>query len=167
MTKAEKLSEILNIPMSEVENILDRDMWDILIQLNSKNYFTNGCCQGHLKEDGSWNGYISFKEKYSFLEYPKEYDNVYQRRAFYWKGKGEKERRKYIRELYEWAISLPIREVEEIKLYMLLGKNKKRPNGKWKILRKSYDYDDIRMELNRKQTSKYDLEFKEQIVGRR
>lgn len=164
--KAEKLAELINLPIEAVINNIDKGMWDILIELNSKNYFTDVCCEGHLNENGNWNGYIGFKRPYKFLEYPKEYDNSRKRRYFYWEGNGEESRIKFLSDLYEWALYLPPRKLEETKLFILSGKNKKRPNGKWRVLCSSYDYEDIRIELNRKQTKKYDLMFEEKIVGR-
>ena len=164
--KAEEVAKILNISIEEVINDLDKGMWEILAELNRKNYFTIVCCEGHLDENGFWNGYIGFKEPYNFIEYPKNYDNSRKRRLFYWSGKGENSRKKFLTELYEWALYLPPREIKEIKNYILWGKNKKRPNGKWRILRSSDNYDDIRIELNRKQTNKYDLKYEEKIVGR-
>ena len=164
--KAEKVARILNMSVNDVINELDRGMWDILIELNSKNYFTNGSCEGHLKEDGSWNGYIGFQQPYKFFEYPKEYDSSRQKRYFYWSGKGEDSRREFLENLYEWALSLPMRDLKVVKTYTLWGKNKNRPNSKWKVLRSSNDYEDIKIELNRKQTKKYELDFKEEIVRR-
>ena len=163
---AERLAEILNIPVERVENDIDSGMWEILIELNRKNYFTFACCEGHLKNDNSWSSYISFKYPYKFEEYPKNYDSAKHRDSFYWSGIGEESRREFLTELYEWALSLPYREVTEIKSYTLLGKNKKRPNGKWKVLRISTNYEDIRIELNRKQTNKYEIQLNEKIVGR-
>ena len=164
--KAEKLAEILNMPVEEVVNKIDRGMWEILIELNQKNYFTCGCCEGHLKDDGSWNGYIGFQQPYKFLEYPKEYDSARQKRFFYWEGKGEENRKKFLKNLYEWALYLPVRELKEVKTYTLWGRNKNRTNSKWKVLRRSNDYEDIRIELNRKQTVKYELDLKTEVIRR-
>lgn len=161
---AEKVAKVLNMSINDVINDLDKGMWDILVELNQKNYFTNGSCEGHLKNDGSWNGYIGFQTPYKFIEYPKEYDSSRQKRYFYWNGKGEGSRKEFLENLYEWALSLPVRELKEVKTYTLWGKNKKRPNGNWKVLRRSNDYEDIRIELNRKQTSKYDLDLKEEVI---
>lgn len=163
--KAQRLSNILKMPIENIQNI-DRGMWDILIELNSKNYFTNGCCEGHLREDGKWNGYISFINPYVFNEYPKLYDHAKHRMTFYWTDIGENSRQKFLEELYEWAKNLPVREVTEIKTYTLWGKNKRRPNGNWHILKCSSNYEDIKIELNRKQTEKYELKFEEKIIGR-
>ena len=166
MSRAERVAQILNMSIDDVINELDEGMWDILVELNSKNYFTNGSCEGHLKEDGSWNGYIGFKNPYYFNEYPKEYDSSRQKRYFYWNGKGEESRQEFLTNLYEWASNLPMRDLKVVKAYTLWGKNKNRPNGKWKVLRRSNDYDDIRIELNRKQTSKYELDLKAEIIRR-
>lgn len=163
---AERLAEIINVPVDKVINDIDSGMWEILIELNRKNYFTFACCEGHLRGDNSWSAYIGFKNPYKFKEYPKNYDSAKHRETFYWSGIGEESRLKFLSDLYEWALSLPNRELKEIKSYTLLGKNKKRPNGKWRVLRISNDYEDIRIELNRKQTSKYELQLDEKIVGR-
>lgn len=161
-----EVSNILNIPVEIVINELDRGMWDILVELNRKNYFTYACCEGHLKENGSWNGYIGFKDSYDFKEYPKNYDSAKQRKVFFWSGVGEENRKEFLINLYEWALSLPVREVKDIKFYTLWGKNKKRPNSSWRVLRTSNNYNDIRVELNRKQTGKYETKLDEKIIGR-
>ena len=149
-----------------VEQNIDKGMWNILIELNRKNYFTYACCEGHLKEDGSWNGYIGFKDDYDFEEYPKDYDTAKQRKVFFWSGTGEESRKEFLINLYEWASSLSARKVKDIKFYTLWGKNKKRPNGNWKVLRTSNNYNDIRVELNRKQTDRYETKLDEKIIGR-
>ena len=164
--KAEKLSKLIGVPVDIVKNNIDKGMWNILIELNSKNYFTYACCEGHLNENENWDGYIAFKNPYSFKEYPKAYDSSRHRTCFYWNGKGEKSRKEFLAELYEWALSLPYREIKEIKSYTLWGKNKRRINSNWRNLRTSNNYDDIRIELNRKQTEKYDTKIEEKIVGR-
>lgn len=163
---AERLAEIIDIPVERVLNDIDKNMWEILIELNRKHYFTYACCEGHLDEKDFWSGYIAFKQPYSFKEYPKAYDSSRQRKCFYWSGNGEDSRREFIENLYIWACDLPLREIKEIKSYTLWGKNKHRPNSNWKILRTSNNYDDIRIELNRRQTEKYDTKIEEKIVGR-
>jgi hypothetical protein len=164
-SKAEKLSKLIGMPVDVVKRDIDKGMWDILIELNSKNYFTLACCEGHLKENGDWNGYITFVRPYKFSTLPIDYQSVRQRRSFYWEDNGEESREKFIKDLYEWALSLPVRELEEIKIYTLFGKSKRRANGKWKKLRSSYDYYDIELELNRSQTKKYELKFEEKVIG--
>ena len=163
---AKRLAEILGIPVSKVIDDIDEGMWDILIELNSKNYFTYACCEGHLNENGHWNGYVAFKSPYKFIRYPKSYDSSRYRMCFYWSGNGEKSRQEFLKNLYKWALSLPIREMQDIKSYILWGKNKRRHNSKWRILRSANNYEDIRIELNRKQTEKYDIKIEEKIIGR-
>ncbi len=163
---AERLAEILDIPVKKVINDIDKNMWEILIELNRKHYYTYACCEGHLNENNFWNGYIAFKQPYNFKDYPKDYDSARQRKCFYWSGNGEESRKEFLVNLYEWALNLPIRKIKEIKSYTLWGKNIHRPNSNWKILRTSNNFDDIRIELNRKQTGKYDIKIEEQIVGR-
>lgn len=165
-SRAEKLSKLIGMPVEAIKEHIDKGMWNILIELNSKNYFTYACCEGHLNENNYWNGYIAFKQPYSFEEYPKAYDSSRHRTCFYWNGKDEKSRKEFLNNLYEWALSLPYREIKDIKSYTLWGKNKHRPNGNWKILRTSNNFDDIRIELNRKQTEKYNIKIEEKIVGR-
>ena len=96
---AERLAEILNIPVDKVINDIDENMWSILIELNSKNYFTYACCEGHLNENGCWNGYIAFKEPYKFKEYPIDYDSARHRTCFYWSGNNEESRKEFLNNL--------------------------------------------------------------------
>lgn len=165
MKKSERLAQLINLPIEIVENDIDKGMWDILIELNSKNYFTDNCCEGHLN-NGSWNGYISFKKAYKFSEYPIRYDNAKQKRAFYWSGKDEESRQEYLHNLYEWASNLPKREIKEVIVYTLWGKNKRRPNGVYKVLKRSTNYDDIRIELNKKNTEKYEIKIEKFVLER-
>lgn len=166
MTKSEKLAKLIGMTKEDVEREIDRGMWDILIELNSKNYFTNGCCEGHLKNDGSWNSYIGFNNSYNFINYPKDYDYARKQRYFYWNEKGEEKRQKMLSDILEWAKSLPKRNLIELKSYTLWGKNKRNLNSKWKILKTSLDYKDISIEMGRKQTSKYDTFVEEKIIKR-
>lgn len=164
MTKSERLAALIHLPVEIIENDVDRGMWDILIELNKKNYFTSVCCEGHLREDGTWNGYIGFKDAYNFAKYPKEYDNAKKQMYFYWNGKGEESRQKFLSELLEWAKSLAPRELKEVKMYTLYGTNKR--SGKRKVLVCSYDYKDIKIEYNKKSIVKYDTELVEKVVRR-
>lgn len=164
MTKLERLSNLINLSVEMIEEEIDRGMIDILIELNKKNYLTSVCCEGHLREDGTWNAYIGFKNPYNFAEYPKEYDSAKKQMYFYWSGKGEESRQKFLTELLEWAKSLEPRQLREVKMYTLYGTNKR--SGKRKILVCSYDYKDIKIEYNKKSIVKYDTELVEKIIKR-
>ena len=39
MKKSEKLAQLIHMPVEIVEREIDKGMWDILIELNKKNYF--------------------------------------------------------------------------------------------------------------------------------
>jgi len=164
MTKYERLAALIHLPTEIIESEFDRGMIDILIELNKKNYFTTFCCEGHLREDKTWDAYIGFARPYDFAEYPKEYDSAKKQMYFYWSGKGEESRQKFLTELLEWAKSLTARDLIEEKMYTLYGTNKR--SGKRKILVSSYDYKDIRIEYNKKHITKYDTELVEKIVRR-
>ena len=164
MTKSEKLARLIGMTKEDVEREVDKGMWDILIELNSKNYFTFVCCEGHLKDDNTWNGYIGFKNSYNFLEYPKNFSNTKNRKYYYWNGVGENSRKEFLNNLLEWAKELPKRSLVEVKFYTLYGINKR--SGKKKTLKRSYDYEDIRAEMNRKDIVKYDTFVEEKIIKR-
>ena len=166
MTKYEKLAALIHLPVEVVENEIDGGMIDILIELNEKNYFTNGCCEGHLKANGDWNSYIGFDMSYDFPVYPMNYDYARKQRYFYWKGNGENNRQKVLSDLLKWAKLLPQRNLIEVKSYTLWGKNKRNENGKWKILKASCDYKDIIIEMGRKNTNKYDTFIEEKVIKR-
>ena len=165
MTKYERLAELIGISVENIENDFDEGIIEILITLNEKNYFTNFCCEGHLNSKNEWNGYISFIYPYSFKEYPHNFDSAKNKKAFYWSGKGEESRQEFLRELTQWANILPKREVITNKSYILWGKNKTRANSKWRVLKSSSDYDEIRIELNKKATQKFDIKLSENIIG--
>ena len=165
MRKSERLAKLIGLPVEVVENEIDKGMWDILIELNKKNYFTYACCEGHII-DNCWHGYIAFKQPYKFYEYPQDYDTARQKKCFYWNGKTEDERKEFLNNLYKWAKSLPQRDLKEVKTYILWGRNKYNSNAVWKVLKRSNDYDEIRIELNRKKTKKYETDIKVNIVER-
>ena len=164
MTKLEKLAEIINVSIDTIITEFDNGMIDILLELNKKNYRTSVCCEGHLREDGSWNGYIGFIYPYNFMEYPNNFSSVKNRQYYYWEGKGEESRQKYLENVLAWAKRLPYRELEYEKGYTLYGKNKRNPNGKEKILKYSTNYEDIRVLFNRADMYKYDTRVEERIL---
>ena len=165
MTKYERLAELIGISIEDIETDFDEGVIDILITLNEKNYFTNYCCEGHLNNNNEWNGYISFVYPYSFKEYPHNFSSAKNKKAFYWDGKGEESRQEFLKELTQWANILPVREIVKNKSYTLWGKNKSRANSKWRILKSSSDYDEIRIELNKKATKKFDVKVTENVIG--
>lgn len=164
MTKIERLSELTGMPISAIEEELDHGMIDILIELNSKNYKTCACCEGHLREDGTWNGYIGFIMAYDFEEYPTLFTSVKNRQYYYWDGKGEESRQKFLNNLLAWAKRLPFRELQYQKGYTLYIKNKRNRNAREKILKYSTNYEDIRVLFNRADMYKYDTRVEENII---
>ena len=90
-----------------IENEIDKGMYDILIELNRKNYKTIFCCEGHLTDHDKygkdyWNGYIAFADTYNFPQFPKNFYKVsHKRMYFYWHGNGEESRQKYLSDLYD------------------------------------------------------------------
>ena len=165
MMRYERLAELIGVSVEDIETDFDEGIIDILITLNEKNYFTNYCCEGHLNNKNEWNGYISFVYPYSFKEYPHNFSSAKNKKAFYWDGKGEESRQEFLKELTQWANILPIREVVKNKSYTLWGKNKSRANSKWRILKSSSDYDEIRIELNKKATKKFDVRVTKNVIG--
>lgn len=166
MKKSEILAGLIHLPVETIENEVDKGMWDILIELNGKNYFTTYCCEGHLNSNDEWNAYLTFIHPYKFKEYPKNYDSVKKRSGFYWSGKGEESRQKFLTDLLLWAKLLPKRNVVEEKMYTLMGKNRRRANGQFKALKSSTNYEDIRIELNKKGIEKYELKLFETVYKR-
>lgn len=164
MTKYEKLAALIHLPVEFIENDFDKGMIDILIELNKKNYFTTVCCEGHLRRNNTWDGYIGFENPYDFVEYPKDFASTKNRKYYYWNGVGEDSRIEFLNNLLEWAKSLPKRPLVEVKFYTLFGINKR--SGKQKILKRSYDFEDIRAEMNRKDIVKYDTYIEEKIIKR-
>ena len=164
MTKSERLEQLTGIPVNIIEEEFDKGMWDILIELNSKGYRTIFCCEGHLNNKNEWNGYIGFAYPYKFNVYPKDFTLSKKRTYYYWDGKGEESRQKFLNELLKWAKLLPVKTPIEIKNYTLYGKNKSRANSKEKILLSTNDYEDIKIILNRRDMIKYDLRLVENVV---
>ncbi len=158
-TKAEKLAGLIGVSVEMIEREFDQGILDILIELNSKNYYTIFSCEGHLGEykgkPDHWNGYLAFADKYSFSTYPPLfYKNSRDRRFFYWEGFGEDSRQEYLNNVLDWAKCLPTREKTKITLYQLVGFHKKRPNT-GKTLVYSYDYEDVRVALARSDACNY------------
>lgn len=166
MTKSERLALLIGMPIEFVENEIDKGMVDILIELNEKGYYTTNCCEGHLRDNEDWNGYICFAYPYKFPVYPKNFSSVKKRQYYYWNGNGEQSRQTFLNELLAWAKTLPVKKPIEKKQYVLIGKNKKRPNSRDKILISTSDYEDIKIILNRADMVKYDLRINESVIGR-
>ena len=164
MTNIERLSELINIPTDVITNEIDSGMIDILVELNSKNYKTCACCEGHLRENGTWNGYIGFVKAYDFEEYPTLFTSVKNRKYYYWDGKGEESRQKFLTNLLAWAKRLPYRELEYDRGYTLYIKNKRNSNAREKILKYSTNYEDIRVLFNRADMHKYYTRVEENIL---
>ena len=171
MTKAEKLSELVGIPVEYI-NEIDEGMWDILIELNKKGYYTVYSCEGHCNPKpnkkgkvGYWNGYLAFDKTYKFPVYPpKFYKTNRSRQMFYWEGYGEESRKEYLDNVLKWAVTLPTREKKRVTIYHLLAKNKTQPNREPKLLAYTQDYEEIRCILCRSDMDKYfDFELHEKI----
>ena len=170
MTKSEELGKLIGMPKEVVEEEIDRGMWDILIELNKKNYYTIYCCEGHCNDNARhgvnyWEGYIAFAETYKFMQFPKGFYKVgHNRKFFYWQGNGEESRQKYLSDLLNWARCLPTRQKRKITTYHLLAKHKNQPNREPKILCYTQDYEEIRCILNRADMEKYfDFELVENV----
>ena len=96
MKKSEELGKLIGMTSEGVEREIDKGMWDILIELNKKNYKTIVCCEGHLKENNSWNAYIGFRYPYEFKNYPCFFTNTKNRQYYYWDGVGEEKRQIFL-----------------------------------------------------------------------
>lgn len=166
MTKIERLSNLIGMSVDAIEQDIDAGMIDILITLNEKNYKTIVCCEGHLRNDDTWDGYIGFAYPYDFVVYPMDFSNVKNRVYYYWNGKGEESRQEFLRKLYDWALNLPVRELVEVKNYTMYIKNKRRPNSREKILKSSNNYEDIRVLFNRADMYKYNIRIDERVIQR-
>lgn len=160
MTKAEELSKLIGLSVEMIENEIDKGMYDILIELNRKNYKTIFCCEGHLTDHDKygkdyWNGYIAFADTYNFPQFPKNFYKVsHKRMYFYWHGNGEESRQKYLSDLYDWACCLPTRPKKKVVTYHFMAKHKNQPNRD-KLLAFTTDYEEIRCILNREDMDKY------------
>ena len=166
MTKLERLAQIIGLPIEVVEREVDKGMWDVIIELNDKGYRTIGCCEGHLNNKNQWNGYIGFAYPYKFNVYPKNFSSMKRRIFFYWDGKDEESRQKFLSELLDWAKTLPYKAPIEKRAYTLYGKSKTRANSKEKIIMSTNNYEDIKAILNRRDISKYNLRLVESVVER-
>ena len=167
MTKCENLGQLIGMSAEMVEQNIDKEMWDILIALNERGYNTVGCCAGHPDTEGNWNGYIYFAYPYVFSTYPSNF-SVFRnnRRYFEWDGTDEESRKEFLNSLLEWALMLPYKAPIEKRCYTLMGKNKNRPNSREKVLINTYDFEDIKAILNRRDMSKYELRMFENVIER-
>ena len=156
MKHLENLAKLWNISIEQVKGMIDEGMIDIIYVLNSKNYITAVCCEGHLRTDDTWNGYIGFIYPYEFAIYPPNFSQVREKRAyFYWEGSGEQSRQEFLKEVLHWAEMLPTHNPVYKYYYSLIGINKR--SHKRKILITSENYEDIKCLMNRKDMNKYDL----------
>lgn len=171
MTKAETLSKLVGIPVEHI-NEIDKGMWDILIELNKKGYYTVFSCEGHCSSRpdkkgkvGYWNGYLAFVTPYKFVNYPPKFYKTNRKRTFfYWDGYGEDSRKEYLDNVLKWAITLPTREKKRVTTYHLLAKIKSQPNREPKLLAYTQDYEEIRCILCRADMDRYfDFELHENI----
>ena len=162
MKKSEKLAQLIHMPVEIVEREIDKGMWDILIELNKKNYFTQFSCEGHIIENngnypnGYWQGYLVFRGVYKFPQYPVRYSKANRKRdTFYWEGIGEKSRQEFLANVLTWAKCLPTRPIEKVIWYTLSAKNKNRPNGDYKVLAHTTDYEEVKCLLAGANMDKY------------
>ena len=160
MTKTERLAKLINIPVDVVERDIDKGMWDILIELNRKNWFTQYSCEGHVGRGNngadSWQGYLVFCEPYKFTNYPVRYTKTNRKHdTYYWDGNGEDNRQAFLKMLLDWARLLPFRPIKKVKWYTLSAKLKNRPNSDYKILAHTIDYEEIKIILAGADMDKY------------
>lgn len=162
MNKAEKLAKLIGIPTEIVKRDIDKGIWDILIELNKKHYYTQFSCEGHLAEEdsaypvGSWQGYLVFRNTYKFPQYPVRYSKVNRKRdTFYWNGVGEESRQEFLRSVLEWAKTLPVRPHKRVTWYTLICKSKSQPNRDYKTLAHTTDYEEIKCILAGAEMDKY------------
>ena len=165
MERCERLGKLIGMSAEDVQNNIDEGMIEILIELNSKGYRTNGCCEGHLK-DNYWHGYISFTHSYKFPIYPKDFSAMRKRESYEWNGKDEESRQNFLNGLKEWAKMLPYKPLIEKKNYTLMGKSKNRLNAREKVLINTTNFEDIKAILNRRDMDKYDLRIFETVIER-
>ena len=158
------------MPAEIVERDIDKGMWDILIELNRKNWFTQYSCEGHVGRGtsggDSWQGYLVFREPYKFTEYPVRYTKTNKKHdTYYWDGNGEENRKDFLKMLLDWARLLPYREIKKVKWYTLSAKSKTRPNGEDKVLLHTNDYEEIKVLLAGANMDKYtDVTLYETVV---
>ena len=161
MKKSEELGKLIGMTSEGVEKEIDKGMWNILIELNKKGYYTVFCCEGHPENHSKkgidyWCGYLAFIEPYKFKEYPPMFSKTSRNRSyFYWDGNGEDKRQEFLENVYKWACCLPTRERRKVVTYHLLAKHKNQPNREAKLLCYTNDYEDIRCILNRADMNKY------------
>lgn len=156
MKYLENLAELWNHTTDEIKNIIDEGMVDIIYVLNAKNYVTCVCCEGHLRENNIWNGYIGFIYPYDFSIYPPNFSQVRNKRKYYyWNGEGEESRQEFLKEVLAWAEMLPTHNPVYKYYYSLVGYNKRSHNKK--IFITSENYEDVKCLMNRKDMNKYDL----------
>lgn len=165
MKKSEKLANLIGLPVEVVENNIDKGMWDILIELNKKGYYTIFSCEGHVNDKNEWEGYIVFLDTYNFVNYPPKFSKVNNhRKYYYWNGKGEESRQEYLDSVLKWARTLPTREKIKIVQYHLIARNKKQPNRDPKSIVYTNDYEEVKCIMNRADMDKYfDFELYEDI----
>ena len=154
--KALRLGELIGMSEEAVIENIDKGMWDILIELNEKNYYTIFCCEGHLNNENKWNGYLAFDKTYKFAQYPPKFTKVNKHnRFFFWEGIGEENRQEFLNNVLNWAKTLPTREKTKVVQYHLLAKNKKHPNREAKSIIYTDNYEDIKCILNRADMDNY------------
>lgn len=161
-SRAEKLSKLIGMPVDVVKRDIDKGMWDILIELNRKNWFTQFSCEGHVgvmnrqNRPDFWQGYLVFRGAYIFPEYPVRYTKVNKARdTFYWEGCGEESRKEFLDMVLKWAKLLPVRPIEKITWYTIYAKPKNRNSNEYKILAHTTDYNEIRLVLAGADMDKY------------
>lgn len=160
MNKAETLSKLIGMPVEAIKSEIDKGMWDILIELNRKNWFTQYSCEGHIGRSNNgadgWQGYLVFCEPYKFDSYPVRYTKVNKKHdTYYWDGKGEENRQEFLKMLLNWARLLPYRPIKKVKWYTLSAKLKSRQNGEYKVLAHTTDYEEIKIILASAEMDKY------------
>jgi hypothetical protein len=124
LKKAIEKFKMSNLTVDEIVEDIDKDMIPIIIELNEKNWITEGCCSGHLEqieETGWWSAYLCFS---NFLKNePKDiplfdlnkkknknfskFDNKISY-SYFWSGKEEKDRKQLMNDLLDWSKKLPV-----------------------------------------------------------
>ena len=162
MKKSERLASLIGLSVEEVENAIDKGIWDILIELNRKNYFTKFSCEGHLgahnrqNRDDYWQAYLVFCDGYKFPQYPVKYSKTNRSRSTYWwDGFGEESRQEFLENVLNWAKCLPTRVIKKTTWYTLTAKHKNQPNREEKLLAYTQDYEEIKCVLARADMDKY------------